>query len=127
MSEDRLEQALHEMREEDVPAGTLEAARGRVWDKVTNAAATGCAEFRPDLRAYLKGALTGRRRVLMEDHLSRCPACRTSMAEMKGERRVVAMPQRSSSRWMRWGSLGAAAALILSVLYLGRGTIDAWL
>ena len=127
MSEDRLERALQEMREEDVSAGTLDAARGRVWDNVTSAAVTGCAEFRPELRAYLSGTLTGSRRVLMEDHLSRCPACRLSTAEMKGERRVVAMPQRSSSRWMRWGALGAAAALVLSVLYLGRGTIDAWL
>ena len=125
MSEDRLEKALQEMREEDVDAGTLEAARARVWDKVTNAAGAGCAEFRPDFRAYLSGALGGSRRVLMEDHLSRCPACRASMAEMKGERRVVAMPQRSSSRWVRWGTLAAAAALLLSVLYLGRDTIDA--
>ena len=32
MSEDRLERALQEMREEDVDAGTLEAARARVWE-----------------------------------------------------------------------------------------------
>ena len=127
MSEDRLEQALDEMRREDVDAGTLDAARSRVWDKVTNAAVAGCAEFRQDFRAYVGGTLTGSRRVLMEDHLSRCPACRTSMAEMKGERRVIAMPQRSRSRSMRWGTLAAAAALVLSVVYLGRGTIDAWL
>ena len=127
MSEDRLERALQQMKEEDVDAGTLEAARARVWSTVTNAAAAGCAEFRPDLRAYLSGTLTGSRRLLMEDHLSRCPACRVSIADMTGERRVIAMPQRSSARWMRWGTLGAAAALVLAVLYVGRGTIDAWL
>ena len=128
MSEDRLEKALDEMRREDVDAGTLDAARARVWDKVTNAAVAGCAEFRPDFRAYLSGTLTGSRRVLMEDHLSRCPACRTALAEMKGERRVIAMPQRSSFPLaMRWGTLAAAAALVLSVVYLGRDTIDAWL
>ncbi len=125
MSEDRLEKALQEMKQEDVDAGTLEAARARVWDEVANAAGAGCAEFRPDFRAYLNGALGGSRRVLMEDHLSRCPTCRTAMAELKGERRVVAMPQRSSSRWVRWGSLAAAAVLVLSVLYLSRDTIDA--
>ena len=97
MSEDRLERALQEMRQEAVDAGTLEAARARVWDEVTNAAGAGCAEFRPDFRAYMSGTLTGSRRVLMEDHLSRCPACRAALAEMRGERRVVAMPQRSSS------------------------------
>ena len=125
MSEDRLERALQEMRQEDVDAGTLEAARARVWDEVANAAGSGCAEFRPDFRAYLNGQLGGSRRVLMEDHLSRCPACRASMAAMKGERRVIAMPQRPSTRWVRWGSLAAAAALLFGVLYLGRDSIDA--
>ena len=40
---------------------------------------------------------------------------------------MIARPQRSSSRWRRWGSLAAAAALVLSVVYLGRDTIDAWM
>jgi ferric-dicitrate binding protein FerR (iron transport regulator) len=127
MSEDRLERALQEMRREPVDDGTLDGARTRVWDKLTNTFVAGCAEFRPDLRAYLSGTLTGSRRILMEDHLSRCPACRASIAEMKGERRASAMPQRSSSRGLRWGTLAAAAALVLSVLYLGRDTIDGWL
>ena len=127
MSENHLERALREMQEEDVDAGTLQAARARVWSTVTNAAVGGCAEFQPDLGAYLGGTLTGSRRLLVEDHLSRCPACRVSIAELKGDRRVIAMPQRSSARWVHWGTLGAAAALVLAVLYVGRGTIDAWL
>src|SRR5690349_23863393 len=127
MSEDRLERALEEMKQEAVGGATLEAARARVWDTLTNAAVAGCAEFRPDFGAYLGGSLTGGRRVLLEDHISRCSACRTVLAEMKGERRVIAMPQRSSSRRQRWGMLAAAAALALSVLYLGRDTIDAWM
>ncbi len=128
MSDDRLEKALHEMKQEDVDAGTLEAVRARVWEKVASASAT-CAEFRPDLRAYLEGALAGSRRVLVEDHLSRCPACRASLAEAKGDRRVVAMPQRSrwTSRAVRWGGLAAAASLAFALLYLGRGAIDAML
>ena len=76
MSEDRLEKALEEMKQEAVDAATLGAVRARVWDKVTSAAAAGCAEFRPDLRAYLSGSLTGGRRVLLEYHISRCSACR---------------------------------------------------
>jgi hypothetical protein len=71
MSEDRLEKALQEMRQEDVDAGTLEAARVRVLENVTGAGAAACAEFRPDFRAYLSGELADSRRVLMEDHLSR--------------------------------------------------------
>jgi len=125
MSKDRLEEALQEMRQEDVDAATIEAARARVWNEVTNAAGAGCAEFRPDFRGYLDGALGGSRRVLLEDHLSRCSACRVSMAEIRGDKRVVVMPQRSSSRRVRWGALATAAVLVLSVLYLGRDAIDA--
>jgi hypothetical protein len=127
MSEDRLERALQEMRDEPVDAATLDAARAGVWNRMNSAAGAGCAEFRPDFSAYAGGTLTGSRRLLMEDHLSRCPACRAAMAGLRGESRVIPMPQRSSSRGMRWGALAAAAALVLSVLYLGRGTVDTWM
>src|SRR5262245_19419184 len=123
MSEDRRERALQEMQREAVDAGTLEAARARVWETV-NAGSPACAEFRQDFRVYLANDLGGSRRVLVEDHLSRCPGCRSRIAEMKGERRVVAMPLGSSPRWLKWGGLAAAAVLLLSVVYLGRGTID---
>ncbi|MGE5360389.1 MAG: FecR domain-containing protein [Bacteroidales bacterium] len=128
MSEDRLEQALEEMRQEDADAATLEAARARAWDGLTNEGRAGCPEFRSDFRAYLGGELEGGRRLLMEDHLSRCPACRVSMAAMKGDRRVVAMPQRPASRRaVRWGTLAVAAAMLLAVVYLGRDVIDGWM
>lgn len=127
MSEDRLERALQEMRQEEVDDETFETARARVWGILTDPAAARCAEFRADFPAYLGGTLTGGRRVLMDDHLTRCPACRAAMADVKGDRRVVAMPQRSPSRRARWGTLAAAAALFLLVAYLGRDAIDAWL
>ena len=124
MSEDHLERALHEMKEEPMDARTLEAARARVWEKMTNTVSATCAEFRQDFGAYLGKELGDSRRMLLEDHLARCPGCRARVAEMKGERTIVAMPVRSSSRWVRWGVLGAAAALLLAVLYLGRDAID---
>jgi FecR-like protein/putative zinc finger protein len=134
MSEDRLERALHELKEDDADAGTLEAARARVWENVTSAGSATCAEFRQDFRAYLGDELGGSRRLLMEDHLSRCPGCRARIAEMRGARTVIAMPVRSSSspssssrslRWVRRGALAAAAVLLLSVVYPLRDTIDA--
>jgi hypothetical protein len=124
MSEDRLEQTLREMREEDVDSGTLETARARVWENITNAESATCAEFRQDFRAYLGNELGDSRRVLVEDHLSRCPGCRARIAEMKGERKVVAMPRRSTSRWVQWGAMAAAAAMLLAVVYVGRDAID---
>src|SRR5262249_42881622 len=95
--------------------------------KMTSTAGAGCAEFRPDFSAYLSGGLAGSRRVLLEDHISRCAMCRAALAEMKGERRVIPMPQRSSAGWRRWETLVMAAVLVLSVLYFGRDTIDAWM
>jgi ferric-dicitrate binding protein FerR (iron transport regulator) len=113
------------MRAEDVDAGAIETARAHVWEKVTSASGAVCAEFRPEFQAYLSQELSAGRRLLLEDHLSRCPGCRARIAEMKGERTVIAMPVRSSSRWMRHGLLAAAAALLIAVVYAGRGTIDA--
>src|SRR5436190_10414628 len=124
MSEDRLEKAVLEMKAENVDTGTLHAARARVWENMTTTASATCAEFRPDFHAYLGKELGDGRRLLVEDHLSRCPACRTRIAGMKGERSIVAMPVRSTSRWMQWGAMAAAAALFLAVLYLGRDVID---
>lgn len=124
MSEDRLERALQQMKEEDVDSGTLEAARVLVWEKVTNGTSAPCAEFRQDFHGYLGKELGDSRRILLEDHLSRCSGCRARIADMKGERSIVAMPVRSSSRWVQWGALAAAAALLLAVLYLGRDAID---
>src|SRR5688572_9140947 len=135
MSEDRLERALQEMREEDVDSGTLDDARARVWQNLTGAGSATqgtplrrsdefCAEFRQDFHAYLANALGDGRRLLLQDHLSRCPGCRARIAEMKGERPIVAMPLRSSNRWVQWGALATAAALLLAVVYLGRDAID---
>ena len=124
MLEDSLERALQEMKEESVDALTLEAARKRVWKTVTNDASATCAEFRQDFHAYLVNELRGSRRMLVEDHLSRCPGCRARIAELKGEKTIIAMPLRSSSRWGQWGALAAVAALLFAVLYLGRGAID---
>ena len=133
MSDDRLERALQEMKEEDVDSGAIEAVRARVWEKVGAGSST-CAEFRPDFHAYLANELGASRRLLVDDHLSRCPGCRARIAEMKGERTVVAMPRGlprrslreggSSSRTVQWGALAAAAALLFGV-YLGRDAIDA--
>jgi hypothetical protein len=122
------------MNEEDVDAATLEGARARVWAKVANADMSTCAELRQDFSAYLGQELGASRRMLVEDHLGRCAGCRARIADMKGERSVVAMPRGlprrslgeggSSSRWMQWGGLAAAAAVLFGVFYLGRDAID---
>jgi hypothetical protein len=124
MSEDRLEKALEAMKSESVHPDELAGARARVWEKLKLHGTAACAEFQPSFREYLDGRLAGNRRLLMEDHLSRCPQCRTQLSVLKGEQKVIAMPQRRVSWWPRWGTWAAAAALVLAALYLGRDRID---
>jgi hypothetical protein len=76
MSEDRLDDALREMNAEAVDAETLGAAQARVRETLlggtlSREGAAGCAEFRPDLPAYISGSLTGSRRLLVHDHVLR--------------------------------------------------------
>jgi hypothetical protein len=127
MSADRLDRALQEMRDEEADSGTVEAARARVWETMANPDIVTCAEFRQDFGAYLGNELRASRRTLVEDHLSRCPGCRARIAEMRGEKTTIAMPTRVSSRWMRWGALSAAAAMLVGVVYVGRDAIDSML
>ena len=124
MSEDRLDQALREMRGEDVDAGTLEGARARVWQSLASGGGAACTEFRQEFEAYLRRDLGGSRRLLVEDHLSRCAACRAHLAATTGATSVIAMPRRAPSGWRRWAPLAAAAALLVTTLYVGRDTID---
>jgi hypothetical protein len=124
MSEDRLEKALEAMRSESVNPDELAGARARVWAKLEIHGAAACVEFQPGFREYLGGQLAGNRRLLMEDHLSRCSQCRAQLSALKGGQKVIAMPQRRISWWPRWGTWAAAAALVLAALYLGRDRID---
>jgi ferric-dicitrate binding protein FerR (iron transport regulator) len=124
MSEERLDRALEAMNSETVPAAEIEAARARVWEKLMASTGANCAGFRAQLNAYAEGRLSGNARVLLEDHLARCPECRRAFAEMRGERKTVAMPQRHAGILQRYRGWAAAAGIALAVLYAGRGRID---
>ena len=124
MNEERLDKALEAMKNESAPAEELAAARRRVWERLALSAAA-CGEFQPKLRDYLQGRLADSRRLLMEDHLGRCPQCRRQLAELKGERKVVVMPPpRRAPAWPRWTAWALAAGLALVAIYLGRARID---
>lgn len=126
MPEDRLEQALNAMRAEHPEPAEVQAAQARVWDKLMRAGSQLCEEFRGELAAYLAGELAAPRRLLFEDHLSRCPACRRDYAEAKGERKVTPMPVSLAPRKPRpvWVRYAMAAGVALVMLALGRGPLD---
>jgi hypothetical protein len=127
MSEDRLEKALQAMKSEEASPEQLADAGARVWENLENPGMALCSEFQSQFREYLNGRLAANRRMLLEDHLGRCPVCRARLAEEKGESNVVAMPSRRRAQWPKWGTWAAAAAVFLMALYVGRGSIDSFL
>ncbi len=125
MPENRLEELLNEMREETAPAEEVAAATARVWKKIAGDASALCAGFQADLEAYTAGGLEASRRLLVEDHLSRCPACRRALAGEPASHEpepVLVMPRRRLPAWSRWA---IAAGLAAAAVYAGRDRIDA--
>lgn len=137
----QFDEVLESMRAEEAPEAEFFAARERVWKRLAaespelpaalpTAAETLCANFREQFGAYHEGTLSGARKLLMEDHLGRCPACRRAFAQFEGRApKVVAMPSSGVSRsrmvfsqpWAKWA---IAASLALVGVYAGRDRID---
>lgn len=126
MSEDRLEKALEAIRNESVDPEKLREAQIRVRDKLTNPGDGVCAEFQGQFQDYIDDSLSESRRLLMEDHLSRCPHCRRELAVRRGELIELPVPPARVSRLPRWTAWAAAAALLAGIIYAGRHTLDRW-
>ena len=124
MNDEKFDQLLNEMREENPSAEEVAAAKARVRERLTASASSSlCEGFRTDLGAYLGKALPASRSLLLEDHLGRCAECRRALAEAQGNRPVPVAPAVRSQRpgWMRWAM---AAGILLAGLYLGRDPLD---
>lgn len=124
MSEDRLEKALEAIRSEQVNSEQLEEAAGRVREKLYGSSMLLCSEFQNQFGEYLDGVLSPGKKLLLEDHLGRCPSCRAKLAERKGERTTIPFRFRKTTRFPSWSKWAAAAAVLIGVLYLFRGDLD---
>jgi hypothetical protein len=127
MTDKLFDELVNEIREEEIPAEQIAAAKERVWRRLAGSVSLACAEIRPQLTDYVAGRLMESRRLLVDDHLSRCVECRHALAELKGKKKTVVIPQRRSFRWTGWMRWATAAAFILMVLYMGRRHFDLWL
>ena len=87
MNEERFEEVLQGLRDEGASPEQVEAAQDRVWDRLAAARSLACDAFHTDLAGYAARQLSESRRLLVEDHLSRCVECRHALAEVKGERK----------------------------------------
>src|ERR1041385_5474920 len=90
----KLEQAMSEIRDEQVDPAVIEAAAARVWTKLSAQASElhgahirDCADFQTLIPEYRAGHLSPARATLLKDHLNNCVACRRVY-----EGRVVSMP-----------------------------------
>src|SRR5215472_2567462 len=76
-----LEQAISEIRGEEVPQAEVDAAASRVWQRLAEAELHAehirdCAAFQELFADYRAGRLSEARTLLVRDHLHECVACR---------------------------------------------------
>jgi hypothetical protein len=77
-----LEEAISEIRGENIPQADVDAAASRVWQRLTAEAEQpaehirDCAAFQELFADYRAGRLGGARALLVGDHLHECVACR---------------------------------------------------
>ena len=125
---DLLDQALASMRSELPDHETMSAAGTRVWQHLSQEAATsqvesirGCEDVKKMLLQYRGGQLSPARALLVESHLQECVACR-SEAEAGKRERVIPMPWKQElpqvrNTGFRWVAAAAAVAVLAITTY----------
>jgi hypothetical protein len=135
MSNRKFDQLLSDIRNENVDDRAASEAGERVWKSIAakSAAELGssrrlqtCEDFEAIIPAYLNESLPETRRMLLEDHLHQCVACRHTLAKVRGELQPVWQPKASRKFFPAWNwALGAAAAaaIAIAVLALTNGLV----
>ncbi len=124
-SEQILDQAIAEIRAEEMEQDAMEQAARRVWTKVSQEARVlrTCDDFRGLIPAYSAKQLPDAQVWLFEDHVHSCTACRNAL-EAARSGKVAEMKSRVKASWAiapQW-KWAMAAALVVGV---GLGTWEA--
>jgi hypothetical protein len=147
MSDHKFDRLLSEIRNEQVDDQMVSQAGERVWSSIAGAPTVelslhtlrSCEDFQTLIPAYLDKNLPEPRRMLFEDHVHECVACRHAIEQVRrGELQPVWQPEaqrKTASRgfpvW-QW-AMGAAAVVVVAVaglalvngLFPGQHTIRA--
>ena len=126
MSDKKFDHLLSEIRNEPVDDRVIAQARERVWSSLTASPSAelamrklrNCEDFQKLIPAFLGKNLPEARRLLFEDHVHQCVACRHAMERAhSGELQPILRPKRESRGFpvMRW-AMGAAAAVVVGVV-----------
>ncbi len=133
-SRPEMDDLLNEIRNELADPAVVRAAAARVWSRIeneTNSASAnhvirGCSDFLAMLPDYRTGTLAESRRVLLEDHLHECVACRRAAETGK----VLQFPKLGQAPVVRpsvWRvpqvRYAAAAAVFLIVGFASWGVL----
>lgn len=123
MKQQDFDRLVSEVRDQPVDPAECERASRRVWERfggssnVETIRIRGCSGFRALIPAYQAGTLSESRRLLLEDHLHECAACRRAL---EPARAALPPPAQASPHWLPWAM---AAMLALGV---GIGSYGAW-
>ncbi len=132
--DETLDSIIAEIGEEDLSSQTVSSSAQRVWSRLQQASAQGrgeetepfsirdCSDVQGLIPVYLERELSDGKRLLMEDHLRECVACRRKLRMIRdgveGPIPLSVKPTRGSG-WI-WAT-GAIAAVILAALILQFG------
>ncbi len=123
-----MDEILNSIRDEQADPAVVEGAANRVWARVSSldqhaAKIRGCADFQAMIPDWKEGRLADSRKVLLEDHIHECVACRKA-AEAG---RVIQFPRLAASQapmvrktmWQIPAMRMAMAAAMFAVLGIG--------
>ena len=125
MSDQKFDRLLSEIRNEQVDDRVVAQAGERVWSSITAAPSSefgaqklrSCEDFQTLIPAYLDKNLAQARKMLFEDHVHECVACRRALEQARhGELQPAWQPKlkgRGFPVW-RW-AMGAAAVFVGAV------------
>ena len=120
MTNQDFDRLVNSIRDDAPDAEVTRAAADRVREKLGTPGPKGvCAQFRADFDAYRAGKLAEGRRMLVEDHLHSCVACRREYSGMRNASVVpISKPINGRLGW------AAAAAVLIGALAIGGSALS---
>ena len=103
MTNQDFDRLVNSIRDDAPDAETARAAADRVRERLSARPDEFCTQFRADFEAYRTGKLAEGRRMLVEDHLHSCVACRREYSGAKNVLLIPAKP-RPVNRRLGWAA-----------------------
>jgi hypothetical protein len=129
-NERKLDDAIEALKSDQPLAEHVQHARAKVWGKLAGEAPAAperlrsVEDFQALLVPYMRGELSEARRMLVEDHLSKNPASRRKLDELRGNVRTMAPPATRKSGMRPFVPWAIAAGVLMVAGYLSLDLIN---